>query len=355
MKLIDILRPLFEREETDDVEEFGLDQIVPAFNVDFLDLEFTVTYEEEQLFKKHGIDLKNIMYQFDKSGVMTHAVPVLYPYLVNQTGNDNLLHAIKMRHPMYRLKSGAMEEMIELGVKALLNPTTTIRNEAGSDYMRHVTVKKRAGNMVRRALGQKNKPILVPAPSSSALTSMFADKIAEATGCKIVKALDKWAFPEMSSQIKTKGKGYTSAVNQTESPADVYRRLTGELQKARAEFERLDREDNDATMERRVQLDDHIVSVEQQIEAARQKGWAKKSMQSAVGNSRRMYDYVRANDQAAQLHNADIIIIDDNTVTSETIAECIKSLIRQGIVPSKVVAGICLHKYYSKKPKQEPN
>jgi phosphoribosylpyrophosphate synthetase len=173
---------------------------------------------------------------------------------------------------------------------------------------------------------------------------MFAQELAKQIGSSVGDILVKHPFPEKSKQLRTRTRGFEEAEDTSPSPADRRRTNMKALAKVNTDLEHLYNQDlTDVTLEQIEQLESRQAQLQKAIDPAQNK-FEKKSLQSMFGSSRRYYDYIRHKEDARHIHEKHIILVDDNIVTGETLAEAVKSFVRQGIMP-KVDACVCIHKY----------
>lgn len=328
MKLRDIL---LER------ETYDLSKIPQELGVEWVDVNFTFTHEEIAAIQAAGKQVPSVGMKFNGDD---HVVPIVYSHLLDQNGNEGLMHAVKMRHKDHQMQDGLIERMVQDSVDLIFGQKQILKR----DRLHNIGAKQRAVDIIRAAT-TKYKPLIVPMPSSSPLTRMFAEAIAKKTNTQVSDVLVKHPFPEKSQMIRTRGRGFEQSTETSQSPADRVRKATAELTKVHQELKQLYASEDvtDDMIQRIDQLEQKSAQLSQVIDPAANK-FAKKSLQSAGGNSRRYYDYIRHNQDVSHFNDRHIILVDDNIVTGETIAEAIKSFIRAGIIPH-VVGGVCIHKY----------
>ena len=332
MLLRDILR-----EDASPVRHYDLSQIHQRLGVKWLDVDYTFTQEELANMKEQGILVPSFGSKYGDQD--TPQVPILYSHVVEQNDNEGLLHAIKMRDPLHRIPPDLIKQMISDSVSAITGKKSITK----TDGMKGAGGKQRALEIAQAAMA-KYKPIIIPMPSSSPLTMMFARELANQIGSSVGDLLVKHPFPEKSKQVRTKSRGFEPADDTTPSPADRQRSNNNALEKINAELERLYNQDlTDDSLERIEQLELKQSQLKKAVDPSQNK-FEKKSLQSMFGSSRRYYDYIRHKESASHIHEKHIILVDDNIVTGETLAEAIKSFVRQGISP-KVDACICIHNY----------
>ena len=331
MKLLDIL---MERANPQTYDLSGMQQ---ELGVVWKNVDYTFTHEEIEAIKSSGKEVPRIGMKF-RSG--THEIPIIYSHTLQQAGNEGLMHAVKMRHDDHKMQDGAIEQMINDSVNLIFGNKKLI----AKDRMHGTDAKQRAIDIIRMG-ANKHKPLVVPMPSSSPLTMMFAEAVAKKIGSTVSNVLIKHPFPEKSKMIRTVSRGFEPAQEDSPSPADRVRAAQRQIQKNARELKQLyaNEDVTDEIIERIDDLERQQTELAASIDVANNK-WGKKSLQSAGGNSRRYYDYIRHNGEVSQMHDRHIILIDDNVVTGETIAEAIKSFVRNGIVPH-VLGGICIHQY----------
>ena len=99
---------------------------------------------------------------------------------------------------------------------------------------------------------------------------------------------------------------------------------------------------SDADIDRFYALETKVAEIQ---DAIKNFHFQKKNQKNPIDMARGIYGYIQPTEHATHLHDKYVVIIDDNIVTSETVAECVKSLMRQGIVPTSIV-GYAMHKYH---------
>lgn len=331
MKLLDILV------ERANQNTYDLSNMPQELGVVWKNVDYTFTHEEIEAIKSAGKEVPQIGMKF-RGG--THEIPIIYSHTLQQAGNEGLMHAVKMRHDDHRMQDGAIDQMINDSVNLIFGNKKLV----AKDRMHSTDAKQRAIDIVRMG-ATKYKPLIVPMPSSSPLTMMFAEAIAKKIGSSVSDVLVKHPFPEKSKMIRTVSRGFEPAQEDSQSPADRVRAASAQLKKNAQELKRLYAAEDvtDEIIERIDALEQQQKELTASTNAENNK-WAKKSLQSAGGNSRRYYDYIRHKGDVSHMHDRYIILVDDNVVTGETITEAIKSFIRNGIVPH-VLGGICIHQY----------
>jgi phosphoribosylpyrophosphate synthetase len=203
-------------------------------------------------------------------------------------------------------------------------------------------------NVFHRMMQPGGKDVVIaPTPSSSPLSKMITDSLAKVSGHPVIQAFEKHHFPELSSKIKTVERGYedratASRVTQT-SPAEKKRTWEQQIKQLAQQAEAIEKmeDPSDADIDRLYAIHDEMTAVTDKLKNFK---FEKKKTMHPLDRARGYYGYIQPTDAGKQLHEKNIIIVDDNIVTSETIAECIKSLLRKGIVP-KTIVGFVMHKY----------
>lgn len=331
MKLLDILV------ERANHQTYDLSNMPQELGVVWKNVDYTFTHEEIEAIKAAGKEVPQIGMKF-RGG--THEIPIVYSHTLQQADNEGLMHAVKMRHADHKMQDGAIDQMINDSVNLIFGNKRLV----SKDRMHNTDAKQRAIDILRMG-ATKYKPLVVPMPSSSPLTMMFAEAIAKKIGSTVSDVLVKHPFPEKSKMIRTVSRGFEPAQEDSPSPADRVRAAQRQIQKNAQELKQLyaNEDVTDEIITRIDALERQQEELAASVDTTNNK-WAKKSLQSAGGNSRRYYDYIRHKSDVSHMNDRHIILVDDNVVTGETITEAIKSFIRNGIVPH-VLGGICIHQY----------
>jgi hypothetical protein len=303
----------------------------PAVGVEWINLDYTLTREEEMMLKQNGISPSDV-----KS--VDGLIPIVYSHTLKMKGNDGLMDAIKMRSSSDVMDREQLQIAIDRAVR--LSITTKL---AGKKFARENKIK--GLEWFQNILKYVKDAIIVPIPSSSPLTRMIADSLSRESGFPVIDIFYKNKFPELSSSVKTVERGYEDRVTRVahQSPADKKRAwdseiaaLTTELQQLEAGPQRSSGDEDRAGM-----LRIRIGEIKDKIAKAK---FEKKSSMHPLDRARGYYGYIEPTEAGQQVHKKVVIVVDDNIVTNETMAEAIKSLLRNRIVPT-VMVGFAMHQY----------
>jgi hypothetical protein len=244
-----------------------------------------------------------------------------------------MMDALKMRSETDVMDVDKLRIAIDKAVNIALKSKMT------GDFIRDD--KKTGVSWFQRVAAHPKDVVIAPIPSSSPLTMMIAESLSKATGHPIVKGFNKNHFPEISSKIKTRD-GYRDR-GPANSPAKKKAEWEGELIDIHQQIKTLEAKPNptDADVEKHVELSDRAEKIRHQLASYR---FQKKNAYDVNDMARGLYGYMDPAPDAVNFNNKYVIIVDDNVVTSETIAEAIKSLLRHRIVPTAVV-GFAMHAY----------
>ena len=318
------IRELLTESVTEHTPAFGRD-----VGVEWVDVDFSATHEEEQTFQKLGISPANLR-------SVDGLIPVVYSHSLAMKDNDDLMDAIKMRSDTNIMDKRLLANAIDNAIGIALTATMKGKAYAHGNKIKGL-------EWFQRVVKQPNNVIIVPAPSSSPLSEMIAASLSKATGHPIVRALEKNHFPEISAKVKTRARGYEDR-GPVSSPAMKKRAWDGQLKQMTSEMERIegDPDASDADIDRFYALETKVAEIQ---DAIKNFHFQKKNQKNPIDMARGIYGYIQPTEHATHLHDKYVVIIDDNIVTSETVAECVKSLMRQGIVPTSIV-GYAMHKYH---------
>lgn len=353
-------------EYTPDIEQ-SLTSDKTKMGVETLPVNFQK--EERSFFKKRGIT--NIP-----------DIPVLYTWSYEKPSKTystvdafeygkGEMDAFKDRNPDHTMSKQNLEKIYKSGVHRLLN-TSPGRLIGASDVVKNqyrmiqqmFTALKLPNHAEKRG-----NTIIVPLSSSSSVIAMIAKEIQDASGLTVLNgAFKKNQWPRLSEYIRTTtgGEQYKKrdAINKTtgipdttrtKSPHNQLKQLKQQQRFYIQKISELENKDFDTDKELNAittELQSCQIKLEQ-IETKLQRTFKISNQQAPGGDMNRgYYNYQLATPVAKELAGKHIILIDDNVVSGYTMADAVKSLYRNGIIPASVV-GIVPHKYNSFKKEDD--
>lgn len=371
MKLYEIATKTITNDDGTTNHIFNRNQSMSLYSHGIKNIKIRPRQEEILLFKRYGLAMP------------PSTIPVYYAYkMVKKPGGVDTAHpaniealskldAIKQRGSQ-RMSPDEIEAFTRAGMQRITKAPEGDRDMwdfppgyktnagpnkgvAGSPGVLAGTQFKEIGIKLRNIISGKGEShVLVTLSSSSTVVKTFADVIASELGGKVPiihGAFLKNNWPRLSGYYwSSASKMYVPRaddagdVSRSESPHNRKRAIELKIASRQAELDDLLSKDN-PTKGQSTRLDALDANIEDlQSRLATQK-FQIKNAQSRVRNDRAagFYNFqIAVKDIASQLNNQNIILIDDNVVNGDTLADCVLALYKMNIHP-KSIMGIVPH------------
>ncbi|PPD55311.1 MAG: hypothetical protein CTY12_01515 [Methylotenera sp.] len=309
--------------------------------------------EEKDFFVKRGI-------------TSLPSIPVAYawsiekPSLKKSNPDDynfltGLMHALKDRDEDHVMSQHDLNNIYKSGIERLSKtPPKLLSYHSDDDKKAYGQIQKMLTTLTHDKYTEvRNDYVIVPLSSSSSVIKMITQAVHDVSKIQVVwGAFKKNHWPRLSEYYRTVTGGekyHKRDTSREQSPHNKHRILLTRQRKIKQLISQLENAD--------FNTDSELKNIESQIDALQQEDkqiqqtlkdtkFRISTAQTAVDKNRGFYNYQLATSNAQQLAGKHVILIDDNVVKGYTMADAVKSLYRNNIIP-KSVCGIVPHRYKS--------